>query len=246
MKPIIGLTAYSPDERPGWLVPDLYIEAIANSGGVPVVLPGSDPSFIQEWLKIVHGVVFIGGGDILPHLYGKQVGEHLYGLSARRDAKELALMKQLLQTSIPVFAICRGMQVLNVALGGTLHTHLPDVYGEEVSHRSTQGEGGPSRHSIQIQAGSRLAAMVGEQDSIISYHHQCIDQLGEGLRAVARADDGVIEAVELEGRENIIAVQWHPEMGYAELATQRTLFQYFMDDVKAYQMQAASDSEVVK
>lgn len=241
MKPLIGLTTYSPDERPGWLTPDLYIEAIAKAGGIPVLLPTAQTYFVDEWIKILHGVLFIGGGDIQPYLYGENVsGEHLYGISPVRDSGEFYFMQQLLRTDIPVFAVCRGMQVLNVVLGGTLYPHLPDVFGEQVLHRSAEGEGGPIRHLVNIDAGSRLCQLVGQQDMVISYHHQCIHQLGKGLKAVARAEDGVIEALELETKKNMIAVQWHPEMGYAELPTQRTLFQCFVDDAREYQQSVFS------
>lgn len=233
MKPLIGLTAYSPVERPGWLVPDLYIEAITKSGGVPVILPGARPEFAEEWLQTLHGLVFIGGGDINPDVYGGAATTHLYGVSDIRDAAEIHLMKKVLQTSMPVLAICRGMQVLNVALGGTLHTHLPDVYGTKVLHRSEDGQA--VHHDVHTVADSRLNQLIGDVTDIVSYHHQCVDKLGNGLRAVSHAADGVIEAIELEGKDNLIAVQWHPEMNFAESTSQQSLFQHFVEDAKRYQ-----------
>ncbi|NOL48991.1 gamma-glutamyl-gamma-aminobutyrate hydrolase family protein [Pelistega europaea] len=233
MKPLIGLTAYSPAERPGWLVPDLYIEAITKSGGIPFILPGASTDFANDWLNVLHGVVFIGGGDINPDLYGGAQTEHLYGLSPVRDTAELHLMKQIVQTDIPVLAICRGMQVLNVALGGTLHTHLPDVYGTKVLHRTEDGQS--IHHDVMTVPDSRLYRMIGEVADIVSYHHQCVDKLGKGLRAVSHAADGVVEAIELEGKENLIAVQWHPEMNFADSQSQQSLFRHFIEDAKQYQ-----------
>ena len=175
---------------------------------------------------MVDGVVLIGGGDINPAEFGSAGHETIYNLSAERDAMELALMRALLTHPKPVLAICRGMQILNTVLGGTLHVHLPDVVGESVLHRAPPRD--PIQHSIQVAADSELAKVIGQQVHTASWHHQAIDQLGQGLKAVAWAPDGVIEAVELEGRQDLLAVQWHPEITAAEDDGQQHMFDWLI------------------
>ena len=170
--------------------------------------------------------MLIGGGDINPAEFGSAGHETIYNLSAERDAMELALMRALLVRPKPVLAICRGMQILNTVLGGTLHVHLPDVVGESVLHRAPPRD--PISHGIQVAADSELAKVIGEQVHTASWHHQAIQQLGKGLKAVAWAPDGVIEAVELEGRQDVLAVQWHPEITAAEDNGQQQMFDWLI------------------
>jgi putative glutamine amidotransferase len=139
----------------------------------------------------------------------------VYAVSPERDAFEIALLRGALERGLPTLAICRGMQILNVALGGDLHVHLPDVVGERVVHRSSQTEA--AAHAVRVAAESRLAERLGatELPAVPSWHHQAIDRLGAGLRPVAWAADDVIEAVELRGEAQLVAVQWHPELAGA-------------------------------
>ena len=180
----------------------------------------------ERWLDVVDAVVLIGGGDINPAEFGSAGHETIYNLSAERDAMELALMRALLARPKPVLAICRGMQILNTVLGGTLHVHLPDVVGESVLHRAPPRD--PISHGIQVATDSELAKVIGEQVNTASWHHQAIHQLGKGLKAVAWAPDGVIEAVELEGRQDLLAVQWHPEITAAEDDGQQRMFDWLI------------------
>ena len=221
-KPIVGLTTYPASATHGWHTPALYVDAVLRAGGVPMMLSGQCPACAERWLDVVDGVVLIGGGDINPAEFGSAGHETIYNLSAERDAMELALMRALLTHPKPVLAICRGMQILNTVLGGTLHVHLPDVVGESVLHRAPPRD--PIQHSIQVAADSELAKVIGQQVHTASWHHQAIDQLGQGLKAVAWAPDGVIEAVELEGRQDLLAVQWHPEITAAEENGQQDMF----------------------
>ena len=191
-----------------------------------MMLSGQCPDCAERWLDVVDGVVLIGGGDINPAEFGSAGHETIYNLSAERDAMELALMRALLTHPKPVLAICRGMQILNTVLGGTLHVHLPDVVGESVLHRAPPRD--PIQHSIQVAADSELAKVIGQQVHTASWHHQAIDQLGQGLKAVAWAPDGVIEAVELEGRQDLLAVQWHPEITAAEDNGQQHMFDWLI------------------
>ncbi len=225
-KPIVGLTTYPASATHGWHTPVLYVEAVLRAGGVPMMLSGQCPDCAERWLDVVDAVVLIGGGDINPAEFGSAGHETIYNLSAERDAMELALMRALLAKPKPVLAICRGMQILNTVLGGTLHVHLPDVVGESVLHRAPPRD--PISHGIQVAADSELAKVIGEQVHTASWHHQAIHQLGKGLKAVAWAPDGVIEAVELEGRQDLLAVQWHPEITAAEDDGQQRMFDWLI------------------
>ena len=225
-KPIVGLTTYPASATHGWHTPVLYVEAVLRAGGVPMMLSGQCPDCAERWLDVVDAVVLIGGGDINPAEFGSTGHETIYNLSAERDAMELALMRALLVRPKPVLAICRGMQILNTVLGGTLHVHLPDVVGESVLHRAPPRD--PISHGIQVAADSELAKVIGEQVHTASWHHQAIQQLGKGLKAVAWAPDGVIEAVELEGRQDVLAVQWHPEITAAEDDGQQQMFDWLI------------------
>ena len=225
-KPIVGLTTYPASATHGWHTPVLYVEAVLRAGGVPMMLSGQCPDCAERWLDVVDAVVLIGGGDINPAEFGSTGHETIYNLSAERDAMELALMRALLVRPKPVLAICRGMQILNTVLGGTLHVHLPDVVGESVLHRAPPRD--PISHGIQVAADSELAKVIGEQVHTASWHHQAIQQLGKGLKAVAWAPDGVIEAVELEGRQDVLAVQWHPEITAAGDDGQQQMFDWLI------------------
>ncbi len=225
-KPIVGLTTYPASATHGWHTPALYVDAVLRAGGVPMMLSGQCPDCAERWLDVVDAVVLIGGGDINPAEFGSAGHETIYNLSAERDAMELALMRALLARPKPVLAICRGMQILNTVLGGTLHVHLPDVVGESVLHRAPPRD--PISHGIQVAADSELAKVIGEQVHTASWHHQAIHQLGKGLKAVAWAPDGVIEAVELEGRQDLLAVQWHPEITAAEDDGQQRMFDWLI------------------
>lgn len=225
-KPIVGLTTYPASATHGWHTPVLYVEAVLRAGGVPMMLSGQCLDCAERWLDVVDAVVLIGGGDINPAEFGSAGHETIYNLSAERDAMELALMRALLARPKPVLAICRGMQILNTVLGGTLHVHLPDVVGESVLHRAPPRD--PISHGIQVAADSELAKVIGEQVNTASWHHQAIHQLGKGLKAVAWAPDGVIEAVELEGRQDLLAVQWHPEITAAADDGQQRMFDWLI------------------
>ena len=225
-KPLIGLTTYPAAENHGWHTPALYVAAVQRAGGAPLMLPGCATDCAEDWLAAVDGIVLIGGGDINPQAFDGSHHPTIYNLSPERDAAELALMHALLKQPKPTLAICRGLQILNTALGGSLHVHLPDVVGESVLHRAPPRD--PISHGIQVAADSELAKVIGEQVHTASWHHQAIHQLGKGLKAVAWAPDGVIEAVELEGRQDLLAVQWHPEITAAEDDGQQRMFDWLI------------------
>jgi putative glutamine amidotransferase len=226
-RPLIGITTYhrSGEDRPRFGVPTSYVDAVRVAGGRAVLLPpgDEDPATL---LDEVDGVVLCGGGDVDPALFGGATGHDAqYATCPERDAFELALVEACIERRTPTLAICRGMQVLNVARGGALHVHLPDVVGEAVSHRVSRER--HTHHPVRIAPDSRLASLLGSETlEVASWHHQAIDRLGGGLRAVAWADDGTVEAVEVEACPELWAVQWHPELQVGEAGgRQRRLFE---------------------
>jgi putative glutamine amidotransferase len=221
--PLIGLSTYGVAHAEGFNIPAEYVQAVIRAGGLPVLLPAAAVDSVSPWLAQVQGLVLIGGGDIDPARYGAGPHDTIYNLDVDRDACEFALARQALDRCLPLLAICRGMQVINVVRGGSLHRHLPEVYGEQVAHRRPPRE--TVRHLVEVADGARIAeAMGGRRVEIVSWHHQAVDRLGTGLRPVAWAADGVIEALELDGHPNLLAVQWHPELSAAEDPAQQGLF----------------------
>ena len=225
-KPLIGLTTYPPGPGHGHHTPQNYVDAVLRAGGMPVLLPHIGSDNVDDWINRLDGLVLIGGGDIEPSRYDG--GEHptIYNLNPKRDDTELALTRAALAQKLPTLAICRGLQLVNTVQGGTLHLHLPDVVGEHTLHRAPPRE--PIQHPVNIAADSQLASLLGEQCHTSSWHHQAIDQLGEGLRAVAWAPDGVIEAIEMADMPQLTAVQWHPEITATTDLQQQALFDHLV------------------
>jgi putative glutamine amidotransferase len=205
------------------LLPRRYADSVAAAGGIPVLLPPLPG--IEETVARLDGLILAGGGDIDPAEFGAAAHPQTGGIRPDRDAAEFALVSAALKHGLALLGICRGMQVLNVARGGTLHQHLPDLVGHD-GHSGVSG--GYGSHPVTVGAGSRLAWVLGDpgpQDEIAvpTRHHQSVDRLGEGLIATAWTADGVIEAVEfgpdepdVPGRDGsgfVLAVQWHPEAG---------------------------------
>jgi gamma-glutamyl-gamma-aminobutyrate hydrolase PuuD len=220
MTPLIGLTTYVADTRwGGWerrsgVLPESYYELVAAAGGRPMLLPppGHAPhgpgTAADEVIGALDGLVLTGGGDVDPGAYGEQADAETTGVNGTRDASERALLAAALRSDLPVLAICRGCQVLNVALGGTLHQHIPDVIGH-LAHRSVPYVFGDVE--VQTTPGSLAADVFGATPTVSCSHHQAIRDLGNGLVVSASTPDGVIEAVELPTAYFVLGVQWHPE-----------------------------------
>jgi gamma-glutamyl-gamma-aminobutyrate hydrolase PuuD len=214
-RPVIGITTYVTPAKWSWweleaaLVPADYVFAVERAGGRALLVPPSDDG-VDETLEALDGLIFSGGSDLDPELYGQEAHAETSGVVRNRDTAELALLEAALERDMPVLAICRGSQVLNVARGGDLVQHLPDVVGDE-KHKHTPGEF--ADHDVSVEDGSRLASVVGERAPVKSHHHQGFGKLGEGLRVVAHAEDGTIEAVEDPTRRFALGVLWHPEAG---------------------------------
>jgi putative glutamine amidotransferase len=214
-RPLVGITTYVTPARFGaWdeetaLVPASYVHAVERAGGRPLLVPPSEQG-VEETLDAVDGLIFSGGSDLDPELYGQDPHPETHGVVEERDRAELALLAAALERDLPVLAICRGSQVLNVARGGDLVQHLPDLVGHE-EHKHTPGVF--ADHDVSVEHGTRLASLLGDRTHVKSHHHQGFGRLGEGLRVAAHAEDGAVEAVEDPSRRFALGVLWHPEAG---------------------------------
>jgi putative glutamine amidotransferase len=220
--PIIGITTYSRDENNKFSLPAEYIDAVRRAGGIPVLLPHGEPHLL-DMLPLLDGVILSGGGDVDPALYNGQAHETIYMIDPERDSSEIELAKRVVMLELPLLPICRGTQVLNVALGGTLIEHLPDEVGNDILHRALPRA--PAAHPIRVEPNSKLAQIMGRTEvSIASWHHQAVRKLAPGLQATAYAPDGTIEAIEMPGHPWLVALQWHPELTAADDPTQQAIF----------------------
>jgi putative glutamine amidotransferase len=230
-RPLVGITTYvTPASFGAWelesaLIPYDYVRAVERAGGRAVLVPPfeDDP---DEILDAIDGLIFSGGSDLDPDLYGQEPHPETTGVVPERDSAELALLRAALERDLPVLAICRGSQILNVALGGDLIQHLPDQVGHN-GHKETPGEF--SEHDVEIERGTRLSSLLGDRVPVKSHHHQGIARLGSGLRPAARDGDGSIEALEAPERRFTLGVLWHPEAG-----EDARLFQALVDEASAY------------
>jgi putative glutamine amidotransferase len=209
-----------------------YLEAVAAAGGIPVILAPLPARRLESIIDRLDGVCLSGGPDLEPACYGADAHPELGPTEPEVDLFELGLARAARRRRLPILAICRGMQVLNVSRGGTLAQHLPDL-GDEINHRQAEPASRPT-HGVTLASGSRLARLAGgERIDVNSFHHQAIDRLGAGLQPVAWADDGVVEAVEAPGDSFTIGVQWHAEC-LTEHLDQARLFRGLIDAAEAH------------
>jgi gamma-glutamyl-gamma-aminobutyrate hydrolase PuuD len=232
MRPLVGITTYAEQEVswgawkvPAALIPLAYVDAIERAGGRALLVPPSADG-VDETLDALDAVVFSGGGDVDPATYGADLHPETGGVSAARDRGELALLGAALERDMPVLAVCRGSQVLNVARGGDLVQHLPEVVGHE-EHRHTPGVF--ADHSVTVEPASLLGGVVGGRAPVKSHHHQAFGRIGEGLNEVAWAEDGTTEGLEDPSRTFAVGVLWHPEEG-EDVA----LFERLVEEARAY------------
>jgi putative glutamine amidotransferase len=213
-KPVVGITTYLVPARWAYwdmeaaLVPGAYVAGVVRAGGAPLLVPPG--AGVEETLDVVDGLVFSGGSDLDPSLYGAEPHRETNGIVRERDDFELGLMRAALERDVPVLAICRGSQVLNVALGGDLEQHVPDRVGTDV-HKEVNGVF--AEHDVSVLDDTRLGSLLGDRHGVKSHHHQGFGRLGDGLREAARAADGTVEAVEAPDRRFALGVLWHPEAG---------------------------------
>ena len=224
--PLVALTTYhlGPGQVRHWegayALPSSYADVVHRAGARTALLPTGQPSAAEELLAPFDGLLLAGGGDLEPSRYGAAAHPAQDGLDPDRDRLELELARAAVRLGLPVLGICRGMQLLSVAFGGTLAQHLPDLPGLDV-HRNAAKD---ARHSLRVEPGSRLAAALGPVDGeVLSDHHQAVDRLGDGFRAVAWSPDGLVEAIERD-QGWTVGVLWHPEStAHADPAQQALL-----------------------
>ena len=225
--PVIGITTYGRGEDASFSLPGDYVDAVRRAGGVPLLAPHGEGNW-TPLIAQVSGWILAGGGDVDPVTYGGEEHDAVYMVDAERDASEFELVRRLVDAGRPILGICRGAQVLNVALGGDLHTHLPDVVGDEVAHRVPPRE--PVPHRLALKPGSKLAKIMKELEFVAaSWHHQGIRRLAPALSATAFAPDGVVEGLEMEDHPWLVGVQWHPELTAASDPIQQRLFERFVE-----------------
>jgi gamma-glutamyl-gamma-aminobutyrate hydrolase PuuD len=201
------------------------VQAVERAGGRPLLVPPSEEA-IEETLEALDGLLFSGGSDLDPDLYGADPHPETNGVHPGRDRAEIALLEAALERDMPVLAVCRGSQVFNVARGGDLVQHLPDVVGDE-KHKHTPGVF--ADHDVDVKAGTRLGQLLGERAPVKSHHHQGYGRLGEGLVESAKAEDGTIEAFEDPSRRFALGVLWHPEEG-----EDARLFEQLVEEARRY------------
>ncbi len=239
--PLIGLTTdYEPPGDPEgfnhgrsfYYVNQDYVRMVQIAGGVALAVPPEPvEGNLPRLLDAVDGLLLIGGTDIDPAAYGEELMNPAWNVDVERTAFEAKLVALALERGVPILGICRGCQMLNVALGGSLYQDLAQQRRCEVVHRAGRGQP-PARHPVRVEPGSKLSAILGvEELEVNSYHHQGIRELGSGLRAVAWSPDGLVEAVELPEKPFVLGVQWHPERDF-DKPEQRRLLRAFVAAAK--------------
>jgi putative glutamine amidotransferase len=241
-RPVVGVTTYVERATQGvWDVPAAYlqyqyVELVTRAGGVPVLLPPPGPADLSRRdgaaaavLDRVDALVLAGGRDVDARRYGAEPHATADPPATDRDDWELVLTRRALDLGLPLLGICRGAQVLTVALGGTLVQHVPEVPGAR-AHKLGPGEF--ASHTVRTVEGSRVATALGADATVHCYHHQAVDRLPEGLRATAHAEDGVVEGVELDGDGFVVGVQWHPEQSLDDLRLMESLVRAAREQTK--------------
>lgn len=231
-RPLIGITcgtsaldshARQPQDR----LNRAYSRAVALAGGVPVIVPNLEEG-CEDWTSAIDGLLLSGGVDVDPALYGEMVVNSTVEVDSIRDSAELPMVRDAMNKGLPVLAICRGIQTMNVALGGSLYQDLPSQRPSTICHRQP-GSRDVTTHSVSLEAGARLTDICGSREfAVNSFHHQAIRDTAPGLIVTAHAEDGVIEAVELPGERFVIGVQWHPEELVDSSAEAMRLFREFV------------------
>ncbi len=234
-KPLIGITASTlvdgiqESGRPGETenaISQAYVDAVEAAGGIPLIVPlVHNSGTAHDILRILDGLLLSGGGDIDPGLYGQEPHRFLKVVDVRKDRLETALLQQALRQDMPVLGICRGMQVLNVAAGGTLIQDIPSSAPSRIQHSQHATSPVPT-HKISVGKGSLLARILGQRElRVNSYHHQAVDRVAPGFTATAKASDGIVECIESRKHKFVLGVQFHPEMIFREYPVFQKLFE---------------------
>jgi putative glutamine amidotransferase len=230
--PVIGITGWAdrsarPPNVPLFCISQTYVQAMMMGGGAPLIIPPHlEEAELRAIFESLDGLLLSGGGDILPALYGEEDSGLLWVVDEQRDRTELALARWALAEGLSLLAICRGVQVLNVAAGGTLIQDIPTQVPNSLTHSSVAGRPRDSiAHTVDVIQDTQLATLVGAgQLDVNSFHHQAVKDIGTGLVVTARAPDGIIEGLELPGHPFCVGVQWHPEAMVESYPVMRRLF----------------------
>lgn len=232
-RPLIGITAFEtkhlrPPHAPLYATGQRYVRAIEDAGGLPVILsPALTNETLRAMFERLDGLLLSGGGDIDPAIYGEEPHASIWGLDMNRDRAELAMAKWAADAQTPLLCICRGTQVLNVALGGSLVQDIASMVPEALTHMYDE-ETMPREavaHPVKVEADSLLASLIqGAQADVNSWHHQSIKRVANDLKVVALSPDGIVEAIELPGHRFALGVQWHPEWLYDRQPEMQRLF----------------------
>ena len=227
MRPVIGVLVEIDNELVA-KAQSTYTHAIEKAGGTPLVLPYVDDEAIEHFVSICDGFFFTGGADVDPRRYGEAAKEGLGEIQEYRDEVEFKVFQKVIKNSAPILAICRGAQLVNVAFGGTLYQDIPSEIHTQISHRQSEPKFSTS-HDVKVIPNTPLHEITGaERIKANSFHHQSIKTLGEGLEIMALADDGIIEAVYLSGKQYVRAYQWHPERLFDTDKQSRLIFEDFI------------------
>lgn len=232
MKPKIGIVICGFVEQKQF-VPNAYIQSIRYSGGLPIILPlvRSD-ELLNEYVNLCDGFLFCGGNDITPLLFGQEPKEGNGQTNITLDLFQIRLMKRILKTTKPVFSICRGMQVFNIACNGTIYQDISLRPGNHLNHMQHSDSRDDVSHKIKTKQGTMLRKYIGHYLYVNSFHHQAVDKTGEHLIVSAAASDGTIEAIEMPSHPFAMGVQWHPESMYRTSQEMRDLFQVFVSQTQ--------------
>ena len=209
-----------------------YVDAVIRAGGVPLIIPFSvDKEVIISQAQLIDGLILSGGHDINPYNYGQEPSQKLGETFPERDTYDMLLLEESKKRNIPIIGICRGFQLINVAAGGTLYQDLSLIPGNILKHNQVSN---PTlkTHKIEIKENSFISSIFGKETMVNSFHHQAIDKVANDFIVVARASDGVVEAIEHKTYKFLVAVQWHPEMLAVNCEKARVLFSKFVEEAK--------------
>ena len=229
MKPVIGLIPLYDDEKDSfWMLPG-YMRVIEKCGGIPIMLPlTTDKDELEQVYNLCDGILFTGGHDVSPKIYGEEKKETCGVSCHMRDAMEGYILSDCLEDNKPFLGICRGIQFVNAYLGGTLYQDLPTEYQCTVEHHM-EPPYDKAAHQVEILKGTKLAEILGAgMHAVNSYHHQAIKHKSDRLRTMAVSSDGLIEAVDMPDKKFVWALQWHPEFSYLKDESSRKIFEEFI------------------
>lgn len=235
MRPVIGLIPlYDDDKDSYWMLPG-YMKAIEKYGGLPIMLPLTDyKDELSDAYSICDGILFTGGHDVAPEVYGQEATDSCGSLCPLRDSMEGYLLGLCIRDNKPLFGICRGIQFINAYLGGTLYQDLPSQYDSGIEHHM-EPPYDRAIHKVNVFEDTKLAGIIGSGiHEVNSYHHQAIKEISPNVMKMAVSEDGLVEAIEIKNHSFAIAVQWHPEFSYKVSEDSVKLVKAFVDACQSY------------